>query len=153
MLSSSAPPSSEPSSSQQKLDVKPQSKLPDEKMRVLVQLYHQADSFITKENLSKRIDDAFIYHKHRGWTALSAESPFHALEAQVYVQRSLPKFGESNAATAQRKDENWSDGRSSRERSVAYTLYGLVDHKRPGYDMVKEEKEHVKRKRAEEKKS
>ncbi|KAL7282146.1 hypothetical protein PYCCODRAFT_876620 [Trametes coccinea BRFM310] len=149
-FSSSALSSSEPSSSQQKLDVKPQSKLPDEKMRVLVQLYHQSDTFITKENLSQKIDKAFIEHKHLSTTTLNAETPFRALEAQVNRRRSLPKFGQTNEAVPYSQGDRWSERRSAREMSVKSTLYGVIDPKRPGFDVVKEEKERLERSRRQE---
>ncbi|CDO74028.1 hypothetical protein BN946_scf185043.g78 [Trametes cinnabarina] len=136
---------SEPTSSRQKLDIKPQSKLPDEKMRVLVRLYHQSESFITKENLSARIDEAFIRRSGNNISVLGPETPFFALERQLEQQRSLPKFGVGNEAVAQGDQAMWSDMRPVRERTVSSTLFGTDGYRRPGYDVLKEEKERVKR--------
>ncbi|KAJ8487490.1 hypothetical protein ONZ51_g4170 [Trametes cubensis] len=132
------------SSSQSKLDVKPQSTLPDDKMRVLVNLYHQSGSFITKENLSDRIDQAFAKAKHI--TVLGPESTLRSLQVQVEQRRANPKFGTSNQATPYREGELWSDLRPIRERAVLTTLFGMVGRRLPGYDVLKEEEERIKRK-------
>ncbi|KAH9894303.1 hypothetical protein C8Q73DRAFT_665821 [Cubamyces lactineus] len=136
------------SSSQSKLDVKPQSELPDDKMRVLVNLYHQSASFITKENLSERIDQAFA--KPKTLSVLGPESTLRHLQVQVEQRRANPKFGMSNQATPYHKGELWSDRRPLRERAVLTTLFGMVARRQPGFDVLKEEEERIKQQLKEE---
>ncbi|KAI0676902.1 hypothetical protein C8Q78DRAFT_1000133 [Trametes maxima] len=139
------------STSQTKLDVKPQAPLPDEKLRVLVNLYQQSGTFITKENLSSRIDEAFIDQPDRRFSQLSAESPFRTLEMDLVRRRALPKFGQGNEAIAHsrrrevRAGEAWSDQRSPRERAVMTTLYGVLGRGKPGFEALKDEEERIKR--------
>ncbi|KAI9001233.1 hypothetical protein BD414DRAFT_474052 [Trametes punicea] len=146
--STSPSPAGPASSSQQKLDIKPQSKLPDEKMRVLVNLYHQSENFITKENLSKRIDDAF-FHPAKV-SILYPEMSLRDLNSDLARRRSLPKFGVSNEAIPHREGEMWSDNRPVMERAVMTTLYGVVDRNKPGFDALKDEEERIKRRQAQE---
>ncbi|KAI0637843.1 hypothetical protein C8Q77DRAFT_394162 [Trametes polyzona] len=141
------PPEVSTNASSSKLDVQPKTKLPDEKMRVLVGLYHQAGTFITKETLSERIDEAFVHRSTNNISQLGAETPFHALETMLQQRRALPKFGERNAALA-RSDragdasgQLWSDWRTPRERAVMTTLYGVLHRARPGLDSLKDKEE------------
>ncbi|KAI0829486.1 hypothetical protein BC628DRAFT_1417198 [Trametes gibbosa] len=148
------------SSSQGKLNVQSKAKLPDEKLRVLVSLYHQAGTFITKENLSQAIDQAFTDPVRLLQTsALHPETPFHYLEAELGSRRALPKFGKANSALARsnaphvHSGESWSDRRPIRERAVMTTLYGVLGRGRPGLDAVRDEEERVKRELAQDKAS
>ncbi|KAI0370242.1 hypothetical protein BV20DRAFT_305595 [Pilatotrama ljubarskyi] len=149
--SSSAPPSSSMSSSPSKLEVQPKQKLAEEKLRVLVNLYHQTATFITKENLDKRIDEAFIESRQHNLSALGVEAPFRALEIELAHRRSLPKFGMSRKATplSTNRDleegEAWSDRRTARERAIITTLYGVVGRGKPAYDTLKDEEQRIKR--------
>ncbi len=153
--SASSPLSTTASTSQSKLNVQPSAKLPDEKMRVLVNLYHQSASFITKENLSQRIDEAFIHRQMKRATALGDETPFRALEVALTQRRAMPRFGESNAATAKTRSkaveagEAWSEDRPSRELAVMTTLYGVLSRGRPALDALKDEEMRTKRRLAE----
>ncbi|KAL1946966.1 hypothetical protein VTO73DRAFT_15070 [Trametes versicolor] len=153
--SASSSSSTTTSTSQSKVDVQPNAKLPDEKMRVLVNLYHQSASFITKENLSKRIDEAFIHRQMKRATALGDETPFRALEVALTQRRAMPRFGESNTATvktnskAAQAGEAWSENRPLRELAVMTTLYGVLSRGRPGFDALKDEEARTKRRLAE----
>ncbi|KAI0650055.1 hypothetical protein C8Q79DRAFT_997996 [Trametes meyenii] len=120
-------------------------------MRVLVNLYHQSATFITKDNLSAQIDEAFIHRPNRRLSQLDAESPFRTLEIDLARRRALPKFGQGNEAIAHsgrkevRAGEAWSDQRAPRERAVMTTLYGVLARGKPGFDAVKDEEERIKR--------
>ncbi|KAM5535674.1 hypothetical protein V8D89_010661 [Ganoderma adspersum] len=140
--SSSLPPSE--SSSTQKLDIRPKAELTEDKMRTLVDLYHQSESFITKANLSKRIDDAFI---ERRQAVLSqhplTESSMARLETDLYQRRNRPKFGQMVVQMTRkaqdeqvREGKQWSEHRSARELAVFSALYGVFGRAQPGYDAL-----------------
>ncbi|TFK93908.1 hypothetical protein K466DRAFT_537194 [Polyporus arcularius HHB13444] len=142
--SASAPSSSSSSSSSSKLDIRPKAELPADKMRILVDLYHQSKTFITKENLSDAIDEAFIY-AHAQRQTLHPETPFAALEMDVMHHRRSPKFAPPNNMRAissskdasHNKDWDWSHQRGPREAAVMSTLYGVTDGKgEPQYDAL-----------------
>ncbi|KAH9853728.1 hypothetical protein C2E23DRAFT_867741 [Lenzites betulinus] len=133
-------------------------KLPDEKLRVLVNLYHQAGTFITKENLSQAIDQAFIDPSRlRSGSQLDTEAPFRHLENELSWRRSMPKFGRANTAVARsnapqvKSGQMWSEVLEMRELAVMTTLYGVLARGRPGLDAIRDEEERVKRELAEEK--
>ncbi|KAI0356599.1 hypothetical protein OH77DRAFT_1423537 [Trametes cingulata] len=148
--SSSTPPSATASSSTSKLDVQPKQKLTEEKMRVLVNLYHQSATYITKENLDRRIDEAFIDARRSGVSVLSTETPFHSLQAELAERRALPKFGMGNEASVRmtRKEveagQAWSNHRPPRQRAIISTLYGVLDKAKPAYDALMDEQDRIK---------
>ncbi|KAF5387797.1 hypothetical protein D9615_000187 [Tricholomella constricta] len=111
---------------------KPKRTLPDEKLRALIALYHQTDTFITPENLSQRIDEAFL-----------SSSEAHVkkyiptvkdLQSALAVQRKAPKISEWDQETLRDRnvDEiynpsymNWSGVKTGRELKVVEALYGV----------------------------
>ncbi|RPD61891.1 hypothetical protein L226DRAFT_613251 [Lentinus tigrinus ALCF2SS1-7] len=139
--SASSSSSSSPSS---KLDVRPKSELPADKMRILVELYHQSEKFITKENLSEAIDQAFIYAHVEKTSQLNPETPFAALETEVMYHRQSPKFAPPNevrpisqSADADVKNRDWCFQRGPREAAIMSTLYGVADgNGLPHYDAL-----------------
>ncbi|KAI0721841.1 hypothetical protein C8T65DRAFT_565640 [Cerioporus squamosus] len=128
-------------------------------MRILVDLYHQSKQFITKENLSEAIDEAFIRSRSERQT-LHPETPFAALVADVEYHRRAPKFAPPNNMRAissskdaeHNKDWDWSYQRGPREAAVMSTLYGVTngqgepqyDALMDGYKVVKQEIEKEK---------
>ncbi|KAJ7047036.1 hypothetical protein C8F04DRAFT_987430 [Mycena alexandri] len=59
--------------------------LTSEKMRALVDMYHQSETFVTKENLDDRIDKAFTHQQHtlhNERTGLSYRDLDHRLKAR-----------------------------------------------------------------------
>ena len=136
--------SSNTAPSQEKLNVQPKDTLPASKMRVLVDLYHESATFITKENLSTEIDEAFIYRKSKLATA-AQEASFQALASTLVRTRGQAKFGQSSGARTTTnappadKNDTWSDRRSLRARAAMSTLYGVYDRKLPGYDALMDE--------------
>ena len=114
-------------------------------MRALVDLYHQSESFITKANLSSRIDEAFIHRRQPVFLhqQMPTESSMARLETDLYQRRNRPKFGQMVAPTAHkgqdeqvREGKQWSEQRTGRELAVFSALYGVFGRARPGYDAL-----------------
>lgn len=102
--------------------------LPDAKMRALISLYHQADTFITPENLSDRIDAAFVpptIDTKLGRRLVTVEDLKNALSDQ----RKAAKFTEWDENTFYRPRDytsvNWSSLKTAREMKVIEALYGV----------------------------
>ncbi|KAF8901718.1 hypothetical protein CPB84DRAFT_1846711 [Gymnopilus junonius] len=113
--------------------------LPPAKMRALIALYHQADSWITRDNLEQRIDQAFIPElglsprhaldvdvesgRERGWIRVDDLDKYHKLT------RMAPKLAQWNRALASdimsNSDTDWSLQPSKRELKVVEALYGM----------------------------
>ncbi|TFK76136.1 hypothetical protein BDN72DRAFT_831576 [Pluteus cervinus] len=122
-------------------------------MRALISLNHQSDTFVTPENLSERIDEAFITNKTEEFarTAVTVRE----LEAALKERRSAPKLSQWNyepAASIRDAADGflWSESRSRREMKVVEALYG-VDLAQspfgalPSLEVLEESKEVVER--------
>ncbi|KAI0723339.1 hypothetical protein C8Q76DRAFT_722499 [Earliella scabrosa] len=161
--SSSQASSATSSSRPPKLNVQPKSTLPADKMRTLVELYHQSQNFITIDNLSDQIDDAFIRRPSMASfsTQLNAETPYGGLAADLANRRAMPKFGRDSDVVPKRRShqtergranaQNWSDFMNPRDKLVRDTLYGVVDKGLPGYDALQDAYAEVKEELEEEK--
>ncbi|KAF5370088.1 hypothetical protein D9758_001269 [Tetrapyrgos nigripes] len=108
---------------------KPNYTLPPEKLRALISLYHQTDTFITKENLSDRIDEAFIRKDFRLDNAAGTPG-MKALREEVQRRRAAPRFSEwemerGQAPTRPGDGGAWSTNLSLREWKVIEALYGV----------------------------
>lgn len=101
-------------------------------------MYHQANTFITPENLSQRIDEAFI--TNRAQTNMAAHVGMKTLRDKISAEQKMAKFWEwekddhyvarSGLTTT---GESWSEGGlSDREARVMEALYG-VDTNDPGH--------------------
>jgi hypothetical protein len=122
--------------------------LPSAKMRALISLYHQSDSFITPENLSQRIDDAFVPQKLS--SRLDRRNvTLQDLKGVLDAQRKAPKvsdWDQEAAVSRQYTDTSnmgqWSSLKTSRELKVIEALYGVdTTHPQkilPGLDVVLE---------------
>lgn len=131
-------------------------------MRILTSLYHQSESFITKENLSDAIDDAFIY-RHEKYSSHKFEGRMVEVAVDVAAQEDAPKYTPetglsstiNKAAHVNTKDVNkiWSSRMSPREMGVAAVLYGVEEENsaQPGYDLLMDKYEEVKAQIEEEK--
>lgn len=134
--------------------MQPKSKLPADKMRVLVELYQQSQDFITKETLSAAIDEAFIgrFSRSAVTAGMNMERPIGKLYADVERRMTSPKFGQNmdvmpskQAGPAGRvQKEDWSQYMHPMERTVMATLYGVVDKGLPAYDVLQDAYEDVK---------
>ncbi|OCH94258.1 hypothetical protein OBBRIDRAFT_747875 [Obba rivulosa] len=121
------------------------SPLPPEKMRALVNLYHQTDSFITPENLSDRIDQAFVFSRDERPMNEIHEKSYHQLDSELNKQRGQPRIGEAALDHVDRTSAIWSESRSSRARQVMEALYGLEKGGNPGLEMLEDEAERIRR--------
>ncbi|KAF9821428.1 hypothetical protein IEO21_00674 [Rhodonia placenta] len=122
----------------------PKVTLPPAKMRSLVSLYHQAETFITPQNLSTVIDYEFIYRRQKITSLRSDEDSFYDLQAELASRKIQPKIGEANQARTQSEtSRDWSEKRSERENKVVNALYG-TDGGRPGFDVLEEEADYIK---------
>jgi len=99
-------------------------------MRALISLYHQADTFVTKENLSQRIDDAFA--SPGAGAALPPDVPaWKDLYEEVRKQRVAPKYSEWESERTHAKlavvpqGGSWSGMLSTRDQKVVEALYGV----------------------------
>ncbi|KAL6306656.1 hypothetical protein BKA93DRAFT_711599, partial [Sparassis latifolia] len=123
--------------------------LPRKKLRALVSLYHQSDSFITPETLSKAIDDAFIYKTDS--TLLSHEQSYWELEVALRLRQQLPSIGDADISLVDsgrrsRPSESgvgWSSQRTIRENQAVRALFGVEDYAKPGADVLLEEAERI----------
>lgn len=118
-------------------------------MRALISLYHQADRFITPENLSDAIDDAFITQRELRSYALP-EMSLGDLRYELEEMRELSKIGDGkemrrrtqNDATSQ-DGRAWSSKEDERANEVKHALYGLQRVGRPGLEVLEEEHERI----------
>jgi len=148
---------------------KPQSHktLPPPKMRALISLYHQADSWITPENLLQKIDDAFVPQAHLYQSlALPAAEGITLYQLKDIQQATLaaPKMAQLEFDTAARQRPAgglWSDkNKSKRERQVFEALYGVEvtstnngQQVLPGLEVLEEMEDSLTKSREEDKKS
>lgn len=124
--------------------------LPSAKMRALISLYHQADTFITPENLSQRIDNAFVPQTLD--SGLNRRNvTLQDLKGVLNAQRRAPKVSDwdQEAVVSRQYSEagaigQWSSLKTSRELKVIEALYGVdTTHPQkilPGLEVVLEEK-------------
>ncbi|KAG5343019.1 hypothetical protein C0989_000009 [Termitomyces sp. Mn162] len=117
--------------------------LPDEKLRALVSLYHQADSFITLDNLSDRIDAAFTGHStiNLGSYTSSVKSMRDDLERRRMEAR-VTEWDKATANSSRDVDnysQGWSRIKKRREIRVKHALHGMSDEgDLPGLEVVKD---------------
>ncbi|KAJ6510031.1 hypothetical protein C8R47DRAFT_937022, partial [Mycena vitilis] len=71
--------------------------LSPEKMRTLIAMYHQAETFVTKENLDEKINDAFI-RKHYAVSNERTSLSLSDFEGVLRARRDAPGVAEWNAA-------------------------------------------------------
>ncbi|KAF8639868.1 hypothetical protein AX17_001123 [Amanita inopinata Kibby_2008] len=140
--------------------------LPPAKMRALVSLYHQADTFITPENLSQRIDEAFVLREeNNGMLMIGGPSvadwretallTLPQLREALEAQREAPRVMEPDREMRMMARESlpygstWSDRRTVRERKVMEVLYGVERVKGgemlPGLEVLLEERERLEK--------
>jgi hypothetical protein len=109
-----------------------QTTLPTPKMRALISLYHQADSWVTEENLFEKIDEAFLTEKS-SYESLSAARigsmvSISDMKNLIGVIRSSPKMAQWDSSSSGKENQSsiWSEsGRNKRELKVIEALYGV----------------------------
>ncbi|KAG6812642.1 hypothetical protein H0H92_001592 [Tricholoma furcatifolium] len=116
---------------------RPQRTLPDDKLRALISLYHQADTFITKENLSDRIDAAFLSSSK--WQHYVTVDD---LQGQLKQRRQSARIVDWQAGMVSEgaSGHSWSSALKGRELRVRQALFGLSGDQGnlPGLEAVKE---------------
>lgn len=108
--------------------------LPAHKMRALISLYHQADSWVTPENLLQRIDEAFLAPDQATLATVSAERienmvSVSDLRGSISLMRNAPKMAQwdfSPPGSEDRTSPEWSEsGKNKRDIKVIEALYGV----------------------------
>lgn len=121
-------------------------------MRALVSLYHQSETFITPQTLSKAIDEAFAPVDPLAKIP-KFERSYGELKRDVMARRAQPRMVEwDEAATAPTLAESsrvWSDQTTDRERATVEALFGVETNANgmtvPGWDTLEESVELVER--------
>ncbi|KAJ6539124.1 hypothetical protein B0H19DRAFT_1177241 [Mycena capillaripes] len=128
--------------------------LSPEKMRALIAMYHQAETFVTKDNLDEKIHDAFVRR-----TALVNERTSLSLSDFKQLQRTCedaPAVAEWNALAsfnpqydARDTGPSWSDRTHGvRDSKVIEALYGVEilagKATLPGWDTLNDYREMIK---------
>jgi len=140
--------------SQVNVHVLSHSTLPPPKLRALISLYHQADSWVTPENLEKKIDEAFVQPESLALSSGREESMVSVSDMKGYIKlrRHAPKIAQwdSSLSDGESAISQWSEsGKSKRDKKVVEALYGVTafDHSSttkttlaflPGLEVVQE---------------
>ncbi|EPT02871.1 hypothetical protein FOMPIDRAFT_23495, partial [Fomitopsis schrenkii] len=123
-------------------------------MRALVSLYQQSDHFLTPSNLSETIDKEFVVKFAMGTgDSRGEELDYRDLREQQSKLEASPKIGDLRVAAdtsavavpTLEPAGNWSGSRNSRETRVLRALYGLEVGRRPGLEVLEEERERVRK--------
>ncbi|EEB89351.1 hypothetical protein MPER_12559 [Moniliophthora perniciosa FA553] len=96
--------------------------LTPEKKRALISLYHQSDTFITPENLSSKIDEAFVSRKVEVYVDMVTPKDLKNL---MNEKLRAPKFREWNRDKRGTAGGQWSAQTTHREWKVIEALYGV----------------------------
>ncbi|KAG7097266.1 hypothetical protein E1B28_004632 [Marasmius oreades] len=113
--------------------------LTPEKKRALISLYHQSDTFITPENLSDRIDQAFLKR-----SVVRTQLNRYDMEGLIKDQRVAPKFSEwaRDRRGSVGVGGEWSGSTTPREWRVIEALYGVdasdTSHAMPGQEALED---------------
>lgn len=128
----------------------PKLSLPPKKLRALISIYHEAEYFITPQNLSSAIDRAFLGEEDpTPGLPPAAEAPYEDIKLKLRRQRGSPMAGtwsdnEAQAMSSDWAQHDWSDTKSGREKQVIAALYGGNDGTgKPGLEMLQEESERL----------
>ena len=136
--------------------------LPAKKMRALISIYHQTESFITPANLDAIIDDAFIY-RHNDLSMMignEKEKDMSTLRRELAARRDMPRIGDAknmlkNPPVPMYSSRDigtpFSSPTHPREQQVSYALYGLERDGLPGLEILEEEHARIQRYRREDK--
>lgn len=124
--------------------------LPSAKMRALISLYHQTETFVTPENLQDRIDQTFASEDPNDLLQSTSDFiSFTDLKDKAMDLREAPKMSQWNphANTSRRTQVagKWSHIRRRRELKIIEALYGVdVTHSgnvMPGLEVLEESAE------------
>ncbi|KAJ7068064.1 hypothetical protein C8F01DRAFT_1364477, partial [Mycena amicta] len=92
--------------------------LPPEKLRALISIYHQAQSFVTRENLEAKIDEAFL-----------TQDMFKERLSHKHLERLLQKRQDAAEVTEwyphSQEADGWGNRSALRDVQVMEALYGV----------------------------
>ncbi|KAI9574913.1 hypothetical protein HD554DRAFT_125082 [Boletus coccyginus] len=120
----------------------------DKRMEALVSLYHQSNTFITPENLSAVIDQAFTQPLN-----IAEDQKKHSFAELFKMKQHLKessKFflgrddGSSSTHSSESMGPGWTESRSKRVDRVYRALMGTQRDGRPSWLALKENSERVK---------
>ena len=119
-------------------------------MRALISLYHQAESFISPENLSDAIDTAFI-DKSRGRAKREMNLNDLLRTAQARHRRPKVSIGGNIRLTARfatlepelEQAQSWSNMEPQRQHQVRGALFGTEGIGKPGLGVLEDEYDRV----------
>lgn len=117
--------------------------LPPQKLRALVALYHQSQSFVTLENLDEAIDRAFTDSANmRVFRTRKLDLP--ALRLEVKEREGLSKFGlpETLGSALKMYEAGWEE-REERVEQVFDAMYGTWQTNKPGLELLQDTWEDV----------
>jgi hypothetical protein len=117
--------------------------LPPEKLRALVALYHQSESFVTLENLDEAIDRAFADAANvRVFGTQRLDWP--TLRLEVKERERLSKFGlpETLGSALNMYEPGW-EQREGRIEQVFDAMYGTWRTNKPGLELLQDTWEDV----------
>lgn len=120
----------------------------DERMEALVSLYHQSNTFITPENLSAVIDQAFTQPMN-----IAEDQKKYSFGELLKMKQDLRKSRKfflgrddgSSTNSSESMGPGWTESRSRRVDRVYQTLMGTQKDGRPSWLALKENNEKVKR--------
>lgn len=127
-------------------------------MRALVALYHQAGSWVTRENLDKTIDQAFVAETALASLTLPSQEGigWQDLVATMQDVKNSPRMAQLEADPAFRRLGSKHRAFPRREELMLEALYGVEVHDNkvlPGWEVVREMEEGLKQHREEDRKS
>ena len=103
-------------------------------MRALISLYHQADSWVTPQNLLQKIDKAFLESESLALSSGREENMVSVSDMKSYIdlRRNAPKIAQwDSSSSGDSAISQWSEsGKSKRDMKVLEALYGVTafDH-------------------------
>ncbi|KIJ56531.1 hypothetical protein M422DRAFT_22695 [Sphaerobolus stellatus SS14] len=115
-------------------------RIPPERLRALISLYHQSSKFITPETLEARIDEAFtnvINVGTQGTTLYTYEQLTSELESLRKGKGRSTLSSYNGTPLDYRVNASWSE-QIARESTVGAALWGVQENGRPGLETVLE---------------
>jgi hypothetical protein len=117
--------------------------LPPAKLRALISIYHQSAHFITPQNLSDAIDQAFVGDPDDIQLNTNEMDGFELTKAFRRRENLIPT-GRWNRVQkglmSQHLSHGWVDGRIGREKQIIGALYGIDETGNPGLEVLLEER-------------
>jgi hypothetical protein len=119
------------------------------KLRALISIYHRSEHFITPQNLSSAIDQAFIGDPDEieGITTTTKEMDFWELRKALRRRESQMMTGRWKRVESKLEPDylprEWSEGRRGRESAILGALYGTDEAGKPGLEVLQEERERL----------